>query len=389
MVATLGHINSGKTTLTAAITQVLARHVAGNVAHSYDSLHRAPVERGPVVSIAASRVEYETRAHRYTHVDCPSREDYSKGLLSGALQPDVGILVVSAADGPMPDTRLHLELARAIGVRSIVVFQNKIDLVDDEELLELVELEMRELLKRCGYPGDTIPIIRGSALPALENPGDPAAARPILALLKAMDSSITQPVRDEDRPFLMAVEGISSIKGRGTVVTGKIDRGVVKVGDPVEILGAGGPKRSVVTAIERSRKAHDQGRPGDRVDVLLRGAEKGELEGTQVIGEPGSIASHSKFESWVYLFSEDEGGRNAPFLLDDRTQFAFRTISTPGTILKLQSTTNLEIPKSFGGYDFRMTIELLAPIPLEEGCRFSIVEGEKTVGIGVVTKTLP
>ncbi|MGE5754514.1 MAG: elongation factor Tu [Planctomycetaceae bacterium] len=388
-VGTIGHIDHGKTTLTAAILAVLAEQGKAKQ-KSYADIAKGGTVRDATktVTIAVSHVEYESEKRHYAHIDCPGHADYIKNMITGAAQMDGAILVVSAADGPMPQTREHILLARQVGVPALVVFLNKIDLVDDEELLELVELELRELLTHYKFPGDEIPIIRGSSRPSLENPRDPQAAKPILDLVKAMDEYIPEPVRAIDKPFLMPVEDVFSIKGRGTVGTGKIERGIIKVGDPVEIVGFGSSKNSVVTGVEMFQKTLDQGQAGDNVGVLLRGVEKNELERGQVICKPGSITPHTKFEAEVYVLSKDEGGRHTPFFKGYRPQFYFRTTDVTGSVLNLLSEDNSEAEMCMPGDNIKMTVELHTPIAMEENLRFAIREGGKTVGAGVVTKIL-
>jgi elongation factor Tu len=388
-VGTIGHIDHGKTTLTAAILAVLAEQGKAKQ-KSYADIAKGGTVRDATktVTIAVSHVEYESEKRHYAHIDCPGHADYIKNMITGAAQMDGAILVVSAADGPMPQTREHILLARQVGVPALVVFLNKIDLVDDEELLELVELELRELLTHYKFPGDEIPIIRGSSRPSLENPRDPQAAKPILDLVKAMDEYIPEPVRAVDKPFLMPVEDVFSIKGRGTVGTGKIERGIIKVGDPVEIVGFGSSKNSVVTGVEMFQKTLDQGQAGDNVGVLLRGVEKNELERGQVICKPGSITPHTKFEAEVYVLSKDEGGRHTPFFKGYRPQFYFRTTDVTGSVLNLLSEDNSEAEMCMPGDNIKMTVELHTPIAMEENLRFAIREGGKTVGAGVVTKIL-
>ncbi|HEX8201774.1 MAG TPA: elongation factor Tu [Isosphaeraceae bacterium] len=388
-VGTIGHIDHGKTTLTAAILAVLAHQGKAKI-KSYADIAKGGTVRDATktVTIAVSHVEYESEKRHYAHIDCPGHADYIKNMITGAAQMDGAILVVSAADGPMPQTREHILLARQVGVPALVVFLNKIDLVDDEELLELVEMELRELLTHYKFPGDEIPITRGSSRPALENPGDPSAAKPILDLVKTMDEYIPEPVRDIDKPFLMPIEDVFSIKGRGTVGTGKIERGIIKVGDPVEIIGFGAKKNSVVTGVEMFQKTLDQGQAGDNVGVLLRGVEKNELERGQVVCKPNSITPHTKFEAEVYVLSKDEGGRHTPFFKNYRPQFYFRTTDVTGSVLNLLSEDNTEAEMCMPGDNIKMTVELHTPIAMEENLRFAIREGGKTVGAGVVTKIL-
>ena len=388
-VGTIGHIDHGKTTLTAAILAVLAEQGKAKT-KSYADIAKGGTVRDATktVTIAVSHVEYESEKRHYAHIDCPGHADYIKNMITGAAQMDGAILVVSAADGPMPQTREHILLARQVGVPAMVVFLNKIDLVDDEELLELVELELRELLTHYKFPGDEIPIVRGSSRPALENPKDAAAAKPILDLVKAMDEYIPDPVREVDKPFLMAVEDVFSIKGRGTVGTGRIDRGRVKVGDSVEIIGFGAKKPTTVTGVEMFQKTLDEGVAGDNIGVLLRGIEKNDLERGQVICKPGSITPHTKFEAEVYVLSKDEGGRHTPFFKGYRPQFYLRTTDVTGSILNLLSEDGSEAEMCMPGDNIKMTVELHSPIAMEESLRFAIREGGKTVGAGVVTKIL-
>ena len=388
-VGTIGHIDHGKTTLTAALLAVLGARGSAK-AKSYADIAKGGTVRDSTktVTIAVSHVEYESEARHYAHIDCPGHADYIKNMITGAAQMDGGILVVSAADGPMPQTREHILLARQVGVPALVVFLNKVDLVDDEELLELVEFEMRDLLTHYKFPGDEIPIIRGSAKPALDNPKDDTAAKPILDLVAAMDSYIPEPVRDVDKPFLMPVEDVFSIKGRGTVGTGKIDRGIIKVGDKCQIIGFGANMDTTVTGVEMFQKTLDQGQAGDNVGLLLRGVEKDNLERGQVICKPGSITPHTKFEAEVYVLSKDEGGRHTPFFKNYRPQFYFRTTDVTGSIVNLLSEDGSEAEMCMPGDNIKMTVELIAPIAMEENLRFAIREGGKTVGAGVVTKIL-
>jgi elongation factor Tu len=387
-VGTIGHIDHGKTTLTAAILAVLAGKGKAKP-KSYADIAKGGTVRDATktVTIAVSHVEYESDKRHYAHIDCPGHADYIKNMITGAAQMDGAILVVSAADGPMPQTREHILLARQVGVPALVVFLNKIDLVDDEELLELVELELRELLTHYKFPGEEIPIIRGSSRPALENPAGPAGEA-IIKLIQAMDDYIPEPVRAIDKPFLMPIEDVFSIKGRGTVGTGRIERGRVKVGDPVEIVGFGSSKSSVVTGVEMFQKTLDSGQAGDNVGVLLRGVEKNELERGQVVCKPGSITPHTKFEAEVYVLSKDEGGRHTPFFKGYRPQFYFRTTDVTGSVLNLLSEDNTEAEMCMPGDNIKMTVELHTPIAMEESLRFAIREGGKTVGAGVVTKIL-
>jgi len=388
-VGTIGHIDHGKTTLTAAILSVLAAKGQAKKKEYADIAKGGTVrDANKTVTIAVSHVEYESEKRHYAHIDCPGHADFIKNMITGAAQMDGAILVVSAADGPMPQTREHILLARQVGVPALVVFLNKIDLVDDEELLELVELELRELLTHYKFPGDEIPIIRGCSRPAYENPTDPKAAQPILDLVKALDEYIPEPVRIIDKPFLMPIEDVFSIKGRGTVGTGKIERGIVKVGDAVEIVGFNANKNSVVTGVEMFQKTLDQGQAGDNVGVLLRGIEKNDLERGQVVCKPGSITPHTKFEAEVYVLSKDEGGRHTPFFKGYRPQFYFRTTDVTGSVLNLLSEDNSEAEMCMPGDNIKMTVELHTPIAMEENLRFAIREGGKTVGAGVVTKIL-
>jgi elongation factor Tu len=388
-VGTIGHIDHGKTTLTAAILAVQAERGKAKT-KSYADIAKGGTVRDATktVTIAVSHVEYESDKRHYAHIDCPGHADYIKNMITGAAQMDGAILVVSAADGPMPQTREHILLARQVGVPALVVFLNKIDLVDDEELLELVELELRELLTHYKFPGDEIPIIRGSSRPALENPKDAKAAQPIIDLVKAMDDYIPEPIREIDKPFLMAIEDVFSIKGRGTVGTGRIERGKVKVGDAIEIIGFGIKKASTITGVEAFQKTLEEGMAGDNVGVLLRGIEKNELERGQVVCKPGSITPHSKFEAEVYVLSKDEGGRHTPFFKGYRPQFYFRTTDVTGSVLNLLSEDNSEAEMCMPGDNIKMTVELQTPIAMEESLRFAIREGGKTVGAGVVTKIL-
>jgi elongation factor Tu len=387
-VGTIGHIDHGKTTLTAAILAVLGAHGQAKV-KSYADIAKGGTVRDATktVTIAVSHVEYESEARHYAHIDCPGHADYIKNMSAGAAQMGGAILVVSAAAGPMPQTREHILLARQVGVPALVCFLNKVDLVDDEELLELVEIELRDLLKHYGFPGDEIPITRGCSRPALENPTGPEANQ-ILALVKTMDEYIPEPQRDIDKPFLMPVEDVFSIKGRGTVATGRIERGKIKVGEPVEIVGFDQNKNSVVTGVEMFQKTLDEGIAGDNVGVLLRGVEKNDIERGQVISKPGSITPHTKFEAEVYVLSKDEGGRHTPFFKNYRPQFYFRTTDVTGSVLNLLSEDGSEAEMCMPGDNIKMTVELHTPIAMEENLRFAIREGGKTVGAGVVTKIL-
>jgi elongation factor Tu len=384
-VGTIGHIDHGKTTLTAAITKVLA--TKGQAKYTaFDQIDKAPEERERGITIAIAHVEYETEKRHYAHVDCPGHADYIKNMITGAAQMDGAILVVSAPDGPMPQTREHILLARQVEVPAMVVFLNKVDMLEDEELLELVELEVRELLSKNNFPGDDIPVVRGSALKALESTGDLSrddeAAASIWALMDAVDDYIPTPPRPIDKPYLMPVEDVFSIKGRGTVVTGAIQRGTVKVGDTVEIVGFTEQPRAVtVTGVEMFQKSMDQGEAGDNVGCLLRGVERNEVERGQVLAKPGSIKPHTKFESQVYVLSKEEGGRHTPFFNGYRPQFYIRTTDVTGAI-GLPEGVEMVIP----GDNVTMSVELHTPVALEEGSRFAIREGGRTVGSGVVTK---
>jgi elongation factor Tu len=381
-VGTIGHVDHGKTSLTAAITKTLA--LSGQAAQrSFDSIDNAPEERERGITIAISHVEYETAARHYAHVDCPGHADYIKNMITGAAQMDGAILVVSAPDGPMPQTREHILLARQVEVPSMVVFLNKVDMMDDEELLELVELEVRELLSAYEFPGDEIPVIRGSALAALEatstDPSDPAYA-PILELMQAVDDYIPTPTRAVDRPFLMPIEDVFGIKGRGTVVTGRVERGIVKTGDEIEIVGMGERRKVIVTGVEMFQKTLDEGQAGDNVGCLLRGVERDDVERGQVLSQPGSINPHTKFRAEVYVLGKEEGGRHTPFFPGYRPQFYIRTTDVTGAI-ELPEGTEMVMP----GDNIEMGVELITPVAIEEGLRFAIREGGRTVGAGVVT----
>jgi elongation factor Tu len=388
-VGTIGHIDHGQTTLTAALLAGLAAPGQAKT-KSYADIAKGGTVRdaNKTVTIAVSHVEYESEKRHYAHIDCPGHADYIKNMITGAAQMDGAILVVSAADGPMPQTREHILLARQVGVPALVVFLNKIDLVDDEELLELVELELRELLTHYKFPGDEIPITRGCSRPALDNPSDAKSAQPILDLVKTMDEYIPEPVRAIDKPFLMPIEDVFSIKGRGTVGTGRIERGTIKVGEAVEIVGFNANKNSVVTGVEMFQKTLDSGQAGDNVGILLRGVEKNELERGQVVCKPGSITPHTKFEAEVYVLSKDEGGRHTPFFKGYRPQFYFRTTDVTGSVLNLLSEDNTEAEMCMPGDNIKMTVELHTPVAMEANLRFAIREGGKTVGAGVVTKIL-
>ena len=380
-IGTIGHIDHGKTTLTAAITNVLHKHNPDVAFTPFDQIDKAPEERERGITISVSHVEYETENRHYAHVDCPGHADYVKNMITGAAQMDGAILVVSAADGPMPQTREHVLLARQVGVPSIVVFLNKADMVDDPELLELVELEVRELLSSYEFPGDDIPVVKGSALKALE--GDEAWEGSILELMAAVDAYIPEPERAIDKPFLMPVEDVFSITGRGTVVTGRVEQGIVKVGETIEIVGIRDTTSTTVTGVEMFRKLLDEGRAGDNIGVLLRGTKKDEVERGQVLCKPGSITPHTNFDAQVYILSKDEGGRHTPFFNNYRPQFYFRTTDVTGTVT-LPEGTEMVMP----GDNTEMVVELIQPIAMEEGLRFAIREGGRTVGAGRVTKIL-
>jgi elongation factor Tu len=379
-VGTIGHIDHGKTTLTAAITKVLSEKYGGQ-ARSFEEIDNAPEEKARGITIATSHVEYETEARHYAHVDCPGHADYVKNMITGAAQMDGAILVVSAADGPMPQTREHILLARQVGVPYIVVFLNKADMVDDEELLELVEVEVRDLLSEYDFPGDDIPFIKGSALKALE--GDDAYKQNIFELADALDSYIPEPTRDLDKPFLMPVEDVFSITGRGTVATGRIEQGVINTGDNVEIVGIKDTTTTVVTGVEMFRKILDQGQAGDNVGCLLRGTKREEIERGQVLCKPGSITPHTKFKAEVYVLKKEEGGRHTPFFTGYRPQFYFRTTDVTG-VARLPEGTEMVMP----GDNVQMEIELIQPIAMDAGLRFAIREGGRTVGSGVVTEVI-
>ena len=379
-VGTIGHIDHGKTTLTAAITKVLAETVGGE-AKSFEEIDNAPEERERGITIATSHVEYQTEKRHYAHVDCPGHADYIKNMITGAAQMDGAILVVSAADGPMPQTREHVLLARQVNVPYIVVFLNKVDMVDDEELLELVEMEVRELLSEYEYPGDEVPVIRGSALKALE--GDEQYKKSILELAEALDNYIPEPERPLDKPFLMPIEDVFTITGRGTVVTGRIEQGIIKTGDEVEIVGIRPTQKTVVTGVEMFRKILDEGRAGDNVACLLRGIERDAVERGQVLAAPGSITPHTKFKAQVYALKKEEGGRHTPFFNGYRPQFYFRTTDVTG-VCQLPEGTEMVMP----GDNVELTVELIQPIAMDEGLRFAIREGGRTVGSGVVTQII-
>jgi elongation factor Tu len=383
-VGTIGHVDHGKTTLTAAITKVLSETSKGKTQFiAYDQIDKAPEERARGITIATAHVEYETEKRHYAHVDCPGHADYVKNMITGAAQMDGAILVVSAADGPMPQTREHILLARQVGVPALVVFMNKVDMVDDPELLDLVELEVRELLSSYEFPGDTIPVVRGSALAAMEGKNEEIGKKAILALMDAVDASIPQPVRAKDKPFLMPIEDVFSISGRGTVVTGRIERGIVKVGDEVEIVGIKDTSKTVVTGVEMFRKLLDSGEAGDNVGCLLRGIVREDVERGQVLAKPGSITPHTKFQAEAYILTKEEGGRHTPFFTNYRPQFYFRTTDVTGQIM-LPEGTEMVMP----GDNIRVRVELIAPIAMDEGLRFAIREGGRTVGAGVVASII-
>src|ERR1700735_3069298 len=381
-IGTIGHVDHGKTSLTAAITKILAKS-GGATYTAYDQIDKAPEEKARGITIATAHVEYETKNRHYAHVDCPGHADYVKNMITGAAQMDGAILVVSAADGPMPQTREHILLARQVGVPAIVVFLNKCDMVEDKELLELVELEVRELLNKYKFPGDTIPIIHGSALCALEGKNPALGHDAILKLMDAVDATIPQPERPLDKPFLMPVEDVFSISGRGTVVTGRVERGIVKVNEEIEIVGLRPTVKNGCTGVEMFRKLLDEGRAGDNVGILLRGTKREEVERGQVLAKPGSVTPHTKFECEGYVLTKEEGGRHTPFFKGYRPQFYFRTADVTG-LIELPGNTEMVMP----GDNIQMTVELIAPIAMEEGLRFAIREGGKTVGAGVVSKIL-
>ena len=381
-IGTIGHVDHGKTSLTAAITKVLAE-TGGATYTAYDQIDKAPEEKARGITIATAHVEYSTANRHYAHVDCPGHADYVKNMITGAAQMDGAILVVSAADGPMPQTREHILLARQVGVPSLVVYMNKVDMVDDAELLELVELEVRELLSSYDFPGDDIPVIKGSALCALEGREPEVGEKSIKELMDAVDSYIPQPERAKDRPFLMPIEDVFTISGRGTVVTGRIERGIVKVGDEVEIVGLRPTAKTIATGVEMFRKLLDQGEAGDNVGVLLRGTKREEVERGQVLAKPGTITPHTTFVAEAYVLTKEEGGRHTPFFDNYRPQFYFRTTDVTGSV-KLPEGTEMVMP----GDNITMNVELLVPIAMEEGLRFAIREGGRTVGAGVVAKII-
>jgi elongation factor Tu len=379
-VGTIGHVDHGKTSLTAALTTVLAKSGQAK-AMAYDQIDAAPEEKERGITISTCHVEYESKARHYAHVDCPGHADYVKNMITGAAQMDGAILVVSAADGPMPQTREHILLARQVGVPYIVVFMNKCDMVDDAELLDLVEMEVRELLTKYKFPGDQIPIVRGSATKALEGDTGDLGEKAIFKLMEALDSYIPQPPREKDKPFLMAIEDVFSIQGRGTVVTGRVERGVVKLNDEVEIIGLRDTRKTVVTGIEMFRKLLDQGEAGDNLGVLLRGIEKGDVERGQVLAKPGSVTPHKKFKAEAYILTKEEGGRHTPFFTGYRPQFYFRTTDVTG-VVTLPKGTEMVMP----GDNVTIEGELITPIAMEKEVRFAIREGGRTVGAGVITE---
>jgi len=377
-IGTIGHVDHGKTTLTAAITKVLAE-TGGATFSAYDQIDKAPEERARGITISTAHVEYETEKRHYAHVDCPGHADYVKNMITGAAQMDGAILVVSAADGPMPQTREHILLARQVGVPAIVVFMNKVDQVDDEELLELVELEIRELLSSYDFPGDDIPIVKGSALAALDDSNEEIGKKAILKLMEEVDAYIPQPDRPKDKPFLMPIEDVFSISGRGTVVTGRVESGIVKVGDEVEIVGIRDTQKTTCTGVEMFRKLLDSGEAGDNIGALLRGVGREDVERGQVLAKPGSITPHTNFTAEAYILTKEEGGRHTPFFTNYRPQFYFRTTDVTG-VVSLPEGTEMVMP----GDNVTMTVELIAPIAMDEGLRFAIREGGRTVGAGVV-----
>jgi elongation factor Tu len=381
-IGTIGHVDHGKTSLTAAITKILAK-TGGATFTAYDQIDKAPEERERGITISTAHVEYETKNRHYAHVDCPGHADYVKNMITGAAQMDGAILVVSAADGPMPQTREHILLARQVGVPALVVYMNKVDMVDDPELLDLVELEVRELLKSYQYPGDDIPVVRGSALMALEDKNAEQGEQSILKLMEEVDRYIPQPVRDKDKPFLMPIEDVFSISGRGTVVTGRVERGIVKVGEEIEIVGLKATTKTVVTGVEMFRKLLDQGEAGDNIGALLRGVGREDVERGQVLAKPGSITPHTNFEAEAYILTKEEGGRHTPFFTNYRPQFYFRTTDVTG-VVTLPEGTEMVMP----GDNARLVVELIQPIAMDEGLRFAIREGGRTVGAGVVTKVV-
>jgi len=381
-IGTIGHVDHGKTTLTAAITKVLAE--SGGASYTaYDQIDKAPEEKARGITISTAHVEYETEARHYAHVDCPGHADYVKNMITGAAQMDGAILVVSAADGPMPQTREHILLARQVGVPALVVFMNKVDQVDDEELIELVEMEIRELLSSYDFPGDDIPIVKGSALASIEDSDEVTGKGAILELMAAVDNYIPQPHRPKDKPFLMPIEDVFSISGRGTVVTGRVETGIINVNDTVEIIGIRETGKSVCTGVEMFRKLLDQGEAGDNVGLLLRGINRDDVERGQVIAAPGSVSPHTKFSCEAYILTKEEGGRHTPFFSNYRPQFYFRTTDVTGSVV-LPDGTEMVMP----GDNISMEVNLIAPIAMDEGLRFAIREGGRTVGAGVVAKVI-
>ena len=381
-IGTIGHVDHGKTTLTAAITKVLGE-VSGGEVVAFDEIDKAPEERERGITISTAHVEYETENRHYAHVDCPGHADYVKNMITGAAQMDGGILVVSAADGPMPQTREHILLARQVGVPALVVYMNKVDQVDDEELIELVEMEIRELLSAYDFPGDDIPIVKGSALAALEGRDDEIGKNSVLELMKAVDEYVPQPERPKDKPFLMPIEDVFSISGRGTVVTGRIERGIVNIGDEIEIIGIKETQKTTCTGVEMFRKLLDQGEAGDNVGVLLRGTKREEVERGQVLCKPGSVTPHTKFKAEAYILTKEEGGRHTPFFTKYRPQFYFRTTDVTG-VVSLPEGTEMVMP----GDNVTVEVELIVPIAMEDNLRFAIREGGRTVGAGVVAEII-
>jgi elongation factor Tu len=379
-IGTIGHVDHGKTTLTAAITKVLAE-TGGATAQAYDQIDKAPEEKARGITISTAHVEYQTEERHYAHVDCPGHADYVKNMITGAAQMDGAILVVSAADGPMPQTREHILLARQVGVPAIVVFLNKVDQVDDEELLELVEMEVRELLSSYEFPGDDIPVVKGSALAAIEDSDPKIGHDAILELMKAVDAYIPTPARPKDQPFLMPIEDVFSISGRGTVVTGRVERGVIKVGEEVEIVGIKDTQKTTVTGVEMFRKLLDQGEAGDNIGALIRGVDREQVERGQVLCKPGTVTPHTKFVAEAYILTKDEGGRHTPFFTNYRPQFYFRTTDVTG-VVTLKDGVEMVMP----GDNVEINVELIVPIAMEEKLRFAIREGGRTVGSGVVSK---
>jgi elongation factor Tu len=381
-IGTIGHVDHGKTSLTAAITKILAK-TGGATFTAYDQIDKAPEERERGITISTAHVEYETQNRHYAHVDCPGHADYVKNMITGAAQMDGAILVVSAADGPMPQTREHILLARQVGVPALVVFMNKCDMVDDPELLDLVELEVRELLKSYQFPGDDLPVVRGSALMALEDKNPEMGEQAVLKLMEEVDKYIPQPTRDKDKPFLMPIEDVFSISGRGTVVTGRVERGIIKVGEEVEIVGLKATTKTTVTGVEMFRKLLDSGEAGDNIGALLRGVGREDVERGQVLSKPGAITPHTNFEAEAYILTKEEGGRHTPFFTNYRPQFYFRTTDVTG-VVTLPEGTEMVMP----GDNARLVVELIQPIAMDEGLRFAIREGGRTVGAGVVTKVV-